>query len=571
MSDNPLLVNTDEQNKYKGTLFIEAYDSLIDSITGDAQSELDLAFNAIGAVASTVSLIVDPFGSILGAAFGWLMEHVGILKELLDEVLGDPEDIQANVEATKAKAAELRVLAEDHRSSLATFDGWSGSASEKFQTSMDTMGKELDGLASAVEGKAKVVAMMGTIVSVVRDIIRDAIAQFLGSVVGNGAIGLIGAVFTAGASLAYSAAQIAREAAELAATLAGKVKRVIQALAKMMGKVSDLDDVMAKIGKNWDRFDNAADVAEISYAGYQAAEGVDKAVDKAVQDDIERDKLDEATKASADATTKYQTTKESESKQADDVGRANDALSAAGDKTQSAAADVRRAADEVNRAAASGNQSAYDAAKAKYDAADAKYDAARAEAVTAAQKVARETRELSDAAKASYDALQAGKPADTAAQKAYDDYLKYTGATADPAVTAKNDAARTANEAYEKANVDFMAKNAAAAEANARAFESGSDADVAAAEKAAQEAQSAGKSLESAAAEAKAAGEAARAAAGAASGSGSATPETPDVDDPLEYARKVNESTGYTDALKGAFGGSSSADAADTSSPTVKH
>ncbi|PWK83828.1 hypothetical protein C8D88_110284 [Lentzea atacamensis] len=171
MSDNPLLVNMDEKNKYEGTLFIESYDSLIDSITGQAQSELDLAFNAIGAVASTVSLVVDPFGSLLGSAFGWMMEHISILKELLDEVLGDPEDIQANVEATKAKAAELRVLAEDHRRSLATFDGWTGAASEKFQTSMDTMGKELDSLAGAVEGKAKVVAMMGTIVSVLRDII----------------------------------------------------------------------------------------------------------------------------------------------------------------------------------------------------------------------------------------------------------------------------------------------------------------------------------------------------------------------------------------------------------------
>lgn len=569
MSDDPLLVNMDEDSKYKGTLFIEAYDSLIDSITGEAQSELDLAFNAIGAVASTVSLVLDPFGSLLGAGLGWLMEHISILKEALDEVMGDPEDIQANVEATKAKAAELRVLAEDHRRSLATFDGWTGAASEKFQTSMDTMGKELDGLAEGVEGKAKIVAMMGTLVSVLRDVVRDAIAQFVGSVIANAAIGLLGAIFTFGGSLAYAAAQIGREAAELAFTLGSKIQRVISALAKLMGKVGNLDDIMEKLGKNWERFDNAADAAEISYAAYQAAEGVDKAVDKAVQDDIEKDKLDEATKASSDATAKYQTAKDAESKQADDVGRANDALSAAGDKTQSASSDVQRAADEVNRAAASGNQSAYDAAKARYDAADAKYDAARAEAVTAAQHVARETRELSDAAKASYDALQAGKPADDAAQKAYADYLQYTGGTADPTVTAKNDAVRTANEAYEKANVDFMAKNAAAAEANARAFESGSDADIAAAEKAAQEAQVAGKSLESAAAEAKAAGEAAASGSGS-SGSGSGS-EPSDVDDPLAYARKVNESTGYTDALKGAFGGSGSSDAPDTSSPTVKH
>ncbi|RAS70504.1 hypothetical protein C8D87_101804 [Lentzea atacamensis] len=614
MSDNPLLVNMDEKDKYKGTLFIESYDSLIDSITGQAQSELDLAFNAIGAVASTVSLVVDPFGSLLGSAFGWMMEHISILKELLDEVLGDPEDIQANVEATKAKAAELRVLAEDHRSSLATFDGWTGAASEKFQTSMDTMGKELDSLAGAVEGKAKVVAMMGTIVSVLRDIIRDAIAQFIGSVTANAAIGLAGAIFTFGGSLAYAGIQIAREAAELALTLGSKVKRVIAALAKLMGCVGDLDGVMAKVGKGWDRFDNAADAAEITYAVGQAYQGVDETIDKARQQAAAQDKLDAVHDKSEEASARYQAAKDAESRQADDVSKANADLSAATTDTKAAATDVtrtagdlnratgelnrtseetNRAAEAVNRAAKSGDQSAYDsarrkfdaakaksdaarteydAAKQKYDAADAKYDAAKAKAVDAAANVARESRELSDAAQASYSALQDGKPADEASAKAYEEYLKETGGKADPELTAKNDAAKAANEAYEKANTDFMAKNAAAAEANAKAFASGTEADIKAAEQASREAQSAGKTLEDRAAEARTAGEAA---AGRPGGAPAAEPT-----DPLEHARKVNASTGYGDAVKGdeffgAFGDSNAPDAApgtpDTSSPPVKH
>jgi hypothetical protein len=594
MTDNPLLVNMDEQSKYKGTLFIEAYDSLIDSITGEAQSELDLAFNAIGAVASTVSLVVDPFGSLLGSAFGWLMEHISILKELLDEVLGDPEDIQANVEATKAKAAELRVLAEDHRGSLAKPEGWTGAASEKFQTSMDTMGKELDSLAGAVEGKAKVVAMMGTIVSVLRDIIRDAIAQFLGSVTANAAIGAIGAFFTFGASLAYAGIQIAREAAELALTLAGKVKRVIAALAKLMRNVGDLDGVMAKIGKGWDRFDNAADAAEISYAVGQAYTGVDDTINKALHDDAAKDKLDAAYDKSEEASAKYQAAKGAESREADDVSKANTDFSAAADRTKTAAGDLTRAAsdlnrtnedtsravDAVNQASKSGDQRAYDAAMQKYeaakaksdaastryDAASAKYDAAKSKAADAASQVARESRELSDKAKASYDALQAGKPADEAAKKAYDEYLKETGGKADPAPTAKSDAAKAANEAYEKANADFMDKNAAAAEANAKAFASGQDEDIKAAEQAANEAQAAGKTLEDKAALATSAGDEARKAQEQASG-GAPAPEKPA--DPLEHARKVNASTGYTDALKGASGPSDSSGNTGTSTPTV--
>ncbi|NKE62316.1 hypothetical protein FXN61_38470 [Lentzea sp. PSKA42] len=597
MTDNPLLVNMDEKDQYKGTLFIEAYDSLIDSITGEAQSELDIAFNAIGAVASTVSLVMDPFGSVLGAGFGWVMEHVGILKDLLDEVMGDPEDIQANVEATKAKAAELRVLAEDHRRELATFDGWTGAASEKYQLSMDAMGKELDGLASAVEGKAKIVAMMGTLVSVLRDIVRDAIAQLLGSATANGLIGAAGAIFTFGGSLVYAGIQIAREAAELALTLGSKVRRVIATLAKLMSKVVDLDGVMGKLSKSWERFDNAADVAEISYATGQAYTGVDDAIDKAVRDDAAKDELDAAYDKSEEASAKYQAAKDAESKQADDVSKANADLSAASDHTKAAAGDVNRTAGELNRtneetnraaeavnqAAKSGDQRTFDAARNRYDAAKAKsdaaktqydaatknYDTAKTKASDAAATVARESREMSDKAKASYDALQAGKPADTGAKAAYEEYLKKTGGTADPALTAKHDAAKAANEAYEKANVDFMAKNAAAAEANFKAFASGTDADIKAAEQASNEAQAAGKTLEAKAAEAKSAGDEAQ----NATGGGAPASEKPA--DPLEHARQVNASTSYTEALKGGtlfgtFGESDdNATTPDTSGPTV--
>lgn len=591
---NPLLVNMDEQSQYKGTLFIEAYDSLIDSIGSGAQDIADLTFNAIGAVASTVSLVLDPFGSLLGAGLGWLMEHISFLREALDQLMGDPDVINANVTDTKAKAADLRVLAEDHRSTLAPGDGWTGASSEKYQASMDTMGKELDCLANAVETKAKVVSIMGMLVTVVRDIVRDMIAQFLGSVIANAAIGLVGAFFTFGASLGYAIGQIVREALEVAATISGKVRKVVQALGDLMGKIGNLDDVMAKVGKGWDRFDNAADAAEISYEAYKAAGSVDETIDKALKDDAEKDKLNAAYDKQKEETAKYQAAKNAEETQSDDVQKANADMSAASDATKAAAGDVtrtagdvtraagevdranadaNRAVDAMNRAAKSGDQAAYaaakqkydtatltagaakteyDAAKQKYDAADAKYDAAKTKVADAAATVAREQREMSDAAKKSYEALQASKPSSDAATKAHEEYVKYTGGTPDADLTAKNEAARVANESFEKANVDYMDKNAAAAEANAKAFKSGLDADIQAAEKASNEAAEAGKKLDSAAAEARSAGDAAAKAAQPPGDGGAPDPGKPD--DPLAHARKVAGSTSFGDTFKdGAF------------------
>jgi len=275
-----------EENKLKGSLFIEAYGSLIDGISKDAESEtekaLDITFNAIGAASATVMLAIDPLGSLIGAGIGWLIEHVSFLRDALNQLMGNPEEIQANVEATKAQAAELRVLAEDHKNGLATFDGWTGQSSERFKTSMDGMSQELDELASAVETKAKIVAIMGMLVTVLRDIVRDLIAQLLGSLIGGAILAAAAMIPTFGASIPAFIGFAVGKAVALGVNIASRVARVVAALGRQMKRIGDLDDIMAKISKGWNRFENSADVAEITYEGVKASNGVDKTIDEAV-------------------------------------------------------------------------------------------------------------------------------------------------------------------------------------------------------------------------------------------------------------------------------------------------
>ncbi|MDX3660356.1 hypothetical protein PV646_23895 [Streptomyces sp. ID05-26A] len=275
-----------EENKLKGSLFIEAYGSLIDGISKDAESEtekaLDITFNAIGAASATVMFAIDPLGSIIGAGVGWLIEHVSFLRDALNQLMGNPEEIQANVEANKARAAELRVLAEDHKSGLATFDGWTGASSERFQASMDNMSHELDDLANAVESKAKIVAIMGMLVTVLRDIVRDLIAQLIGSLIGGALIAAAMMIPTFGASIAIFGGFAVGKAVALGVNIASRVARVVAALGRQMKRIGDLDDIMKKVSKGWERFENSADVAEITYEGYKAQKGVDDKIDEAM-------------------------------------------------------------------------------------------------------------------------------------------------------------------------------------------------------------------------------------------------------------------------------------------------
>ncbi|MEU7474986.1 hypothetical protein AB0A63_03315 [Lentzea sp. NPDC042327] len=280
-------MNITEENKLKGSLFIEAYGSLIDGISKDAESEtekaLDITFNAIGAASATVMLAIDPLGSIIGAGVGWLIEHVSFLRDALNQLMGNPEEIQANVEATKARAAELRVLAEDHKSGLATFDGWTGQSSERFKTSMDSMYQELDDLANAVETKAKITAIMGMLVTVLRDIVRDLIAQLIGSLIGGAILAAAAMIPTFGASIPIFIGFAVGKAVALGVNIASRVARVVAALARQMKRIGDLDEIMKKVSKGWERFENSADAAEITYEGYKAQDGVNDKIDEALQ------------------------------------------------------------------------------------------------------------------------------------------------------------------------------------------------------------------------------------------------------------------------------------------------
>ncbi|WP_373293193.1 WXG100 family type VII secretion target, partial [Saccharothrix coeruleofusca] len=199
-----------------------------------------------------------------------------------DQLMGDPDEINANVEATKTQAAELRVLAEDHRNGLTQPEGWTGQSSEAFQKNMEAMGKELDSLANAVEQKAKIVAICGMLVQVLRDIVRDMIAQFLGSLLAGAIAAAAAAFFTFGASIAGFIGYAVGKAVALGVNIGSRIARLIAALGRQMSRIKNLDDITDSVGKGWQRFENIADVAEVGYEAWKAQEGVDRKIDKAL-------------------------------------------------------------------------------------------------------------------------------------------------------------------------------------------------------------------------------------------------------------------------------------------------
>lgn len=268
---------------WSGTGIFEAYHGMITSIGDGSASEADyvlgVAFDSIGALSSTVAAALDPLAAVAASGVGWLLDHISFLRKPLDLLLGDKAAIQANVDATSDLAARLRQLSDDHRKELGATDGWTGMSSETFKASMDKMGQELDALAEAVRTKAKVVAVTGTLVVILRDIIRDAIAQFIGTLI-SGAIQAAALLIpTFGASIPIFIGKAVGRAAALGASIAAKVVKLVAALGRNSARVGQLSDVMSKIGKGWERFEHVADVSEVAYESKKATDRVDDVVE----------------------------------------------------------------------------------------------------------------------------------------------------------------------------------------------------------------------------------------------------------------------------------------------------
>jgi hypothetical protein len=145
------------------------------------------------------------------------------------------------------------------------------------------MGQELDDLANAVESKAKIVAIMGMLVTVLRDIVRDLIAQLIGSLIGGALLAAAAMIPTFGASIPIFCGFAVGKAVALGVNIASRVARVVAALGRQMKRIGDLDEIMKKVSKGWERFENSADVAEITYEGYKAQDGVNKKIDEAME------------------------------------------------------------------------------------------------------------------------------------------------------------------------------------------------------------------------------------------------------------------------------------------------
>ncbi|WP_284746406.1 RHS repeat-associated core domain-containing protein [Amycolatopsis sp. RTGN1] len=246
---NPLVAETkDSTTAYSGISLLESANDLKSAIeSGDWAS---VAMGAVGTALDALSMAMDPFGAILAAGVGWLIEHVGPLKEALNGLTGNADEIAAQSETWKNVATELGSIGQDLTGMVKTdVSTWTGNAGDAYrQRAQDTV-TLLETAQKGCEGASSGVKTAGEVVAAVRALVRDIIAELIGHLISWA----LQVIFTLGIGMTWVVPQVINAVAKTASKIADLVKRLVkalQALVPLLKRAGDLFGDAAKALKN---------------------------------------------------------------------------------------------------------------------------------------------------------------------------------------------------------------------------------------------------------------------------------------------------------------------------------
>ncbi|WP_410614535.1 RHS repeat-associated core domain-containing protein [Amycolatopsis sp. lyj-109] len=242
---NPLVAPTQDSTKaYSGVSLLESANDLKSAIeSGDWAS---VALGAVGTALDALSMAMDPFGAILAAGVGWLIEHVGPLKEALNGLTGNADEIAAQSETWKNIATELGSVGEDLTGMVkADTVSWTGAAADTYrQRAQDTV-TLLETAQKGCEGASSGVKTAGEVVAAVRALVRDIIAELVGHLISWA----LQVLFTLGIGMTWVVPQVITAVAKTASKIADLVKRLVTALKALVPLLKRAGDLFSDAAK----------------------------------------------------------------------------------------------------------------------------------------------------------------------------------------------------------------------------------------------------------------------------------------------------------------------------------
>ncbi|MGA6163459.1 hypothetical protein [Amycolatopsis magusensis] len=142
---------------------------------GWAEGLLDVG---VGVVADGKSLLGNPVEALLGMGFGWVIEHLSPLKDLLDWFVGNQDQLSLAVNAWSKVSDGVQAAAEHFTTRLMEDSAtWRGVGADQYRKYAQQRINILTALSDSARTVATAVEISKSILKVVRDIIRGIIAD----------------------------------------------------------------------------------------------------------------------------------------------------------------------------------------------------------------------------------------------------------------------------------------------------------------------------------------------------------------------------------------------------------
>lgn len=217
------------------------------AIVATAPDPAQLAFNAADYGLDVLAVGMDPLGALTRAGVGFLLEHVWFLREPLDWLAGDPEQITTQAHTWHNASAALTSMAEDYPRAAATVTGWEGAAAGEYRGAVDDYAYHLRRAAGAAHDVSTEILMSGAAVATMRSLIRDIIADFISRAITKALVALAASFPTFGGSAIAFAISIGVEAAMLATDITRRIQRLLDVLAASAGRLRDAATIMERL------------------------------------------------------------------------------------------------------------------------------------------------------------------------------------------------------------------------------------------------------------------------------------------------------------------------------------
>jgi hypothetical protein len=240
----PGLVAAERPTKvYEGTGIFESVSGVVDS--GFNRDAFGVGGNFLAAGLSAIGAVMDPLQVVFAAGVGWLMEHVAVLREPLDKLMGDPKAIEAhaqswrNIERRIYDATDL-FADEVNR---ATAVAWTAASADAYRKLARDHAESVQAMGKLADGMGRATTVLGATVGVARNTVRDIVAEVVGACISK-AVQAVSVVLIP---------KVVGEIAALVSTASLKIFTAVRELIKKIRTIStvvgEMQTMMNKIGR----------------------------------------------------------------------------------------------------------------------------------------------------------------------------------------------------------------------------------------------------------------------------------------------------------------------------------